>query len=281
MKLATLNTFRKDINGLRAYAVLAVLFFHFDLFNLNAGFIGVDLFFVISGYLMTFIIITGIEDNKFILSKFYLSRFRRILPALVVVVFSVFLFGWFFFATPFFQKFNKEALSAIFFISNIVYGLEGSYFSQPFGKWLLHTWTLGVEMQFYLLYPLYLLFVWKIFKHTYIRITLFVFLLLLSFILCLIVSSWKPTVSFYVLPTRAWEFLSGGLAFFMSRYKSPSLFVGKLLNIFGFLVFLVSLYIINSSTLWPSYWTLLPIISAVLIVYSAQQSSLFTNGFVF
>lgn len=202
--------FRYDINGLRAYAVLAVLLFHFNLFGVNAGFIGVDLFFVISGYLMTSIVVRGLEKNNFSFGNFYLSRLRRIVPALLVLISVFTIFAWFYLTTPALKKFSKEAFSAALFFSNISYGFEGSYFSQPFGKWFLHTWTLGLEMQFYLLYPVFLALMWRVFSSEVTRISAVLTFFIGSFILCLIVASWKPTIAFYLLPTRAWEFVGGG-----------------------------------------------------------------------
>lgn len=238
-------------------------------------------FFVISGYLMTSIVVEGLEKNSFSFKSFYLSRIRRILPALVVLVLFVLLFGWFYLATPFFQKMSKEAFTAILFYSNIAYGLEGSYFSQPFGKWLLHTWTLGVEMQFYMLYPIFLFLVWRLFENKILRVSLVVALTVVSFALCVVIANWKPTIAFYLLPTRAWEFLVGGLVFLFGRNAAPSSTLGKYLNYLGFMLFFVSLYLIDTSTTWPSYWALLPTLSACLIIFSKQQSNIFTDHPIF
>lgn len=270
--------FRYDINGLRAYAVLAVLLFHFNLFGVNAGFIGVDLFFVISGYLMTSIVVRGLEKNNFSFGNFYLSRLRRIVPALLVLISVFTIFAWFYLTTPALKKFSKEAFSAALFYSNISYGFEGSYFSQPFGKWFLHTWTLGLEMQFYLLYPVFLTLMWRIFSNEVTLISAVLALFIGSFILCLIVASWKPTIAFYLLPTRTWEFVGGGVVFFASRHFIPTKSVSRWLNLSGFLIFFAALFLIDNGAAWPSVWALFPVTSAMLIIFAAQQDSKLTNN---
>lgn len=201
--------YREDINGIRAWAVIAVLLFHFQLPGLGAGFMGVDIFFVISGFLMTAIIMKDLEHDNFSIWKFYMARARRILPALIVVISTLLILGWFYLPTFDFKVLANQSLSAVFFISNIFFGLEGSYFSSsPYEKWLLHTWSLAVEAQFYLLLPVFLILLWKSRpKVSTILLGLF-FLFFFSFALNIAVSSWKPTIAFYVLPTRTWELAS-------------------------------------------------------------------------
>lgn len=150
--------FRYDINGLRAIAVLVVVIFHFLPTYLTGGFVGVDVFFVISGFLMTSIIFNGLANNKFNLFKFYVSRANRIIPALGVLCLILVILGWFFLPPTEYKSLGKHIVGSITFLSNIFYWQESGYFdASSHEKWLLHTWSLSVEWQFYIIYPVILL----------------------------------------------------------------------------------------------------------------------------
>jgi len=150
--------FRQDINGLRAIAVLAVILFHFNPAWLPGGFAGVDVFFVISGYLMTSIIYRGLSNDNLSVLQFYLARGRRIIPALLAPCLLLLVLGWFVFLPLDYAALGKHVAASVSFVSNMVYWKESSYFAAgAHEKWLLHTWSLSVEWQFYLLYPLCLL----------------------------------------------------------------------------------------------------------------------------
>ena len=151
------NSFRQDINGLRAIAVIAVVLFHFNASWMPGGFAGVDVFFVISGFLMTGIIFRGIEQENFSILKFYVARANRIIPALAVLCLVLLVFGWFYLTPLDYKALGKHAASSVAFLSNIIYWRESGYFdAASHEKWLLHTWSLSVEWQFYILYPLVL-----------------------------------------------------------------------------------------------------------------------------
>src|ERR1039457_4022433 len=157
--------FRQDINGLRAYAVAAVLLYHFGVPGFGGGFVGVDVFFVISGFLMTGIILTKLEARNFSLPDFYLARARRIIPALAVFCLALLVFGWFWLTPYTYKALGRYAVASITFVSNFVYQRGAGYFAEPaHDNWLLHTWSLSVEWQFYLLYPLLLLAVARWFR---------------------------------------------------------------------------------------------------------------------
>lgn len=212
--------FRKDVNGLRAIAVLAVVLFHFNHNVLPGGFVGVDVFFVISGFLMTAIIYGGINKSNFKLWEFYKARGRRILPALVIMILVVLIYGWLYMFTTEFKTLGKHATSSLFFISNIIYWKESSYFSPGAEeKWLLHTWSLSVEWQFYLLYPIFLIFSRKIFNDKMAKFIV-VFAALASLTISIYASKILVSSSFYLLPTRAWEMMAGGLVFLFPFNKS-------------------------------------------------------------
>lgn len=154
------KNFRDDINGLRAYAVILVVLFHFGVSGFSAGFLGVDVFFVISGYLMTKIIIENLERNSFSFINFYLARITRIFPALFFVVLAMTVCGWLFFIPEDFKLFAKDAKYSLSFLSNdLYYRQAGDYFAvSSHDKALLHTWSLSVEWQFYILFPILVYF---------------------------------------------------------------------------------------------------------------------------
>ena len=146
--------YRPEIDGLRALAVLPVIFFHADLFFFSGGFVGVDIFFVISGYLITSILIKDLRENKFSISKFYERRARRILPALFFVIILSIPIAWITFLPKDLLNFFQSVLAITFFSSNILFWRESGYFdSESSLKPLLHTWSLSVEEQFYVLFP--------------------------------------------------------------------------------------------------------------------------------
>lgn len=152
------DSFRKDINGLRAFAVIAVMLFHFMPEFVPGGFIGVDVFFVISGYLMTQIIVSKLHLQQFSLKEFYAARARRILPALVVLCLVLLALGWLLLLDQAFVRLANELVYASTLTSNIAYYGQAGYFDvSSLQKWLLHTWSLSLEWQFYLLYPIALM----------------------------------------------------------------------------------------------------------------------------
>src|SRR5690554_1232433 len=203
--------FRNDINGLRAWAVVAVLLFHFQVPGFSAGFIGVDIFFVISGFLMTGIILRGLEQGNFSLWQFYMARARRIIPALMLLLVVLLVLGWFWLPTPDYQTLGAQSAYSLSFLSNIHYWRSAGYFdSAAYEKWLLHTWSLGIEMQFYLLYPVFALLVWKIKSGVKTFAWSLVSLFVLSLALSVMASSWKRAAAFYLVPTGGWELAGGG-----------------------------------------------------------------------
>lgn len=268
--------FRKDINGLRAWAVIVVLLFHFGVPGFSAGFIGVDIFFVISGFLMTGIIVRGLEAGNFSIWQFYMARARRIVPALMLLLTILLAFGWFWLPTIFYQTLGSESAYSLAFLSNIYYWRSAGYFdSAAHEKWLLHTWSLGVEMQFYLLYPVFALLVWKIkpgVKSIYWGL---LGLFVVSFSLGVVVSYVMPAAAFYLLPTRGWELAVGGLVYFWGCKLRPVMCekYSRLLYGAGFLLWLAGFALINSRMPWPSGWALFPVAGTALIILAQQVSA--------
>lgn len=271
--------FRKDINGLRAFAILGVLIFHFNHNSLSGGFSGVDVFFVISGFLMTKIIFTGIDSNSFSILKFYAARCRRIIPALGALCAALMAFGWFNLSPFEYQKLSYNSLSSIFFISNTAYWADSSYFStDSASNWLLHTWSLSVEWQFYLIYPLIIVGMSKVVSRETVVKTLCVL-----FIASLALSSWLayayPTSAFYLLPSRAWEMISGGLVFLFPvratiRARQAMLYAGVIAIILSFIL-------MNESLSWPGAWAVIPVVGACLILSSSINNNFITGNWLF
>lgn len=271
--------FRTDINSLRAIAVITVVFYHFGIAGFSGGFIGVDVFFVISGYLMTKIIVTSQEAGTFSLVSFYLSRARRIVPALAVLCAVLLVFGWIVLAPVDYQSLSRQVYSSIGFFSNMVYWSEAGYFdAASHEKWLLHTWTLSVEWQFYLLYPIYILVAVRLFKRSR-PIGWAIWIAFLgSLALSIFVTSLRPLAAFYLLPTRAWEMLAGGLVFIhevdIKRLKIEPRRV-ELLGVFLILIAAVSFGVRPE---WPGYLALVPVAGAVLVIMAAARNSMLTGN---
>lgn len=271
--------FRYDINGLRAYAVALVVLFHFGVFGFTGGFIGVDVFFVISGFLMTSIIVKGLENKTFNFLKFYLSRANRIIPALFVLCAVVGLVGWFTLTPQELKDYAKHAITSLGFISNIQYFKEAGYFdAASHEKLLLHTWSLSVEWQFYILLPIFLFLAYRLRQSKNALKIAFTGLFAASLVLALYLTPKMPSASFFLLPTRAWEMLAGGLIFLFFSKISLGQQRSTTIELIGFALIAISVVSFTGSTPWPSYNAILPVLGTFLILLASNQSSLLTNN---
>lgn len=270
--------FRTDINGLRAVAVIAVVIFHFNKDWLPGGFAGVDVFFVISGFLMTSIIIKGLKTDNLSLVNFYFARANRIIPSLFILCIACLIFGYFFLIPFDYQTLSQHVKSSSGFFSNSTYMSEAGYFdSASHDKWLLHTWSLSVEWQFYIIYPLILLTANRLFSLSAIPKTI-ISLAVLSFILCVLASVYIPESSFYSLTTRAWEMLLGGVVFFypiMIKHNKRII-----LNIAGVTLIAISYLVLDGSDVWPGTLTIFPVLGACLIILANNKHSFISNNFL-
>lgn len=269
--------FRKDINGLRAIAVLAVVLFHFNIAGFSGGFSGVDIFFVISGYLMTGIIFSKLAKSQFSLIDFYLHRARRIIPALAFLCIALTIFGFFFFLTHDLREITKNIRKVILFVSNFTFYKEAGYFDTPSQEnWLLHTWSLSVEWQFYLIYPLFIVLLRK-----FINLKLTKLLLIVAAISSLALSIFytpiDPSSAFYLLPTRMWEMLAGGIVFlFPISLKPIKKYIAQYL---GLIFIIISVLLFNEQALWPGYLATIPVLGTMLIIW-ANQANIITDNII-
>lgn len=269
MKL-TVDIFRYDLNALRAIAVFLVVAFHFNIPGFGSGFIGVDIFFVITGYLMTSIIVKSIENHRFNLFEFYVARVVRLFPALVVLCFCVLIFGYFFLLASEYKTLGKHVVASLSFFSNIQYFNESGYFDvESHKKILLHTWSLSVEWQYYLIYPVLLLLVFRLKASSKIGVLLST-LCLFSFAVCFFTVDANPSAAFYLLPFRAWEILFGGIVFCIARgggFERHSL----PLSLIGYGLILITLFGVDKGDSWPDIISLLPVLGTGIVILANNQ----------
>lgn len=272
-----MGSFRHDINGLRALAVVSVLLFHFNAPGFGGGFVGVDVFFVISGYLMTRIVLGGLNAGRFSIWAFYGDRVRRIVPALLVLL-SALLVGGLIVVDPLgYRSLAIEALTSVLFVSNLLYATQQGYFAPDAqGSWLLHTWSLSVEWQFYLVYPLLLmaLHAWTATRRW--MNPIIVAVALLSFAAAAFLTSGGGTAgkyAFYMLPTRAWEMLLGAIVAVYAVRLRPAATSARFLEIVGLALIAASILIFNNQTLWPSVFTAVPVAGAALVIWAGRAEA--------
>ena len=263
--------YRKEIDGLRALAVLPVIFYHAGVPGFSGGYFGVDIFFVISGYLITSILLGELNKNKFSIVNFYERRARRILPALFFMLIVTTIAGFLLLSPSDLKDFGKGLLSVVAFSSNIFYYLDIDYFSTASEEiLLLHTWSLAVEEQFYIFFPLLLLFFKR--KNTTMIWTLWA-IAISSFGLALISADVNPQANFYLLQTRAWELIAGALiAIHLVPAKGRPNPYKTILSLAGLLMILTATLLLPSGIPHPSYPTLLPVIGTVLVIAYSQNT---------
>jgi peptidoglycan/LPS O-acetylase OafA/YrhL len=269
------TSYRSDIDGLRAIAVLSVVGFHAFPGLMHGGFIGVDVFFVISGFLISTILLNDLNGNCFSFSHFFARRIRRIFPTLILVLLACFIAGWIDLLPDEFVQLGKHISGGAGFIDNFLYWYEIGYFDQSAEtKPLLHLWSLGVEEQFYLIFPLIL---WLGFKTSW-NVKVFYILFAVSFALNVWLSFAAPSAAFFLPISRFWEFLIG---FFVSAWliRGPeNSSLKKLLNensqivsILGLALLTIAFISVNSKSVFPGFWALLPTIGTALILLTPQS----------
>ena len=284
--------YRSDIDGLRAIAVLSVVIYHAFPNFLKGGFVGVDIFFVISGFLISTIIFENLNNNSFSFATFYSRRIRRIFPALIIVLITTIIFGFYILFSDEFQQLGKHIIGGTTFSSNFTLLKENGYFDTASElKPLLHLWSLGIEEQFYIIFPLVCYFLYKY----NVRLLLFIIpFTIISFYLNIKGIKTDISKTFYYPHTRFWELLFGSLLAYFTINKSKFIssigdfldtiiFQNKvndnskqrllnLISILGFFILVYGLIRINATLKFPGKWALVPVVGAVLIILSGKES---------
>lgn len=266
--------FRTDIEGMRAVAIILVVFSHLPVPGFSAGFIGVDIFFVISGYLITSLLVREYENfSKINLSRFFANRLRRLMPALLAMLLVSSAIAIAFEPETRQLKQSIAAAAAVAWVSNIYFAFaDVSYFSPQSGtNPFLHTWSLGVEEQFYLVWPLLILFSFRFLrkKESFpAQIMIITVVAVLSLLANVILSHFNPILSFYMMPTRAWQFAAGALVWLIFRKKSFSVESTAFLKWLGLLLLMASLVFIGPDAVYPGFWAVLPTLGTCVLLVS-------------
>jgi peptidoglycan/LPS O-acetylase OafA/YrhL len=268
MSTNTTDDFRYDINALRAIAIIAVVAYHYGIKGFAGGFAGVDIFFVISGYLITAHIARDLNQKRCSLSAFYVSRIRRIFPALAVMCMACAVWGWYFVLPRDYLANTRHELDALLFFSNYAFNDERGYFDiASSSKPLLHTWSLSVEGQFYLFLPLLMAAIWRF--NTKYSTTFILLLFLASLDWCLYYSTIDAGSAFYQLTTRTWEFLAGSLLTLLA-IKKPNALLANIGNVIALSLLFISICWLNFTLHWPSGYTLIPVVGSAILIISGD-----------
>lgn len=263
--------YRADIDGLRALAVLAVIGFHFGIKGFSGGYVGVDVFFVISGYLITQLIRNGLTAGSFSFLHFYERRARRLLPSLLVVLLLSTLFAVLMFSPADLIRYASALASSLLFVANIVFYAQSGYFNSDVDdKPLLHLWSLSVEEQFYLLWPLLMLLVMR--RRLPVALTLGT-LGLASLVLAIVLTRINPEAAFYLLPTRIVEFLIGAALVWLPGVLPSQRGMLDVSLLIGVMLIVASIGLFTSHTPFPSYRALVPTLGAALIIYAGTHET--------
>lgn len=267
--------YRRDIDGLRAVAVGSVILFHAGFKVFSGGFVGVDIFFVISGFLITSIILEESRTDSFSIAGFYERRARRILPALFLVFLVSIIAAYFIFLPYDLKRFSKSLIASCGFISNIIFFNESGYFDSSVElKPLVHTWSLSIEEQFYLILPTLLILTRKLNKKT--TALLFIATCLASLLYADYRVTIKPSAAFFLIPSRFWELLLGSILAFHFSFntkRTPNRVLSEFIGLTGLLFILYSVLMFDKQTPFPSLYSLIPTTGAALIILSDPKKS--------
>lgn len=269
--------YRSEIDGLRAIAVVPVIFFHAGFKVFSGGFVGVDIFFVISGYLITSLIIAEKNAGTFSLVNFYERRVRRILPALLFVLLACLPFALLWMVPSDLKRFSQSLASVSVFASNFEFWRESGYFGIDNElKPLLHTWSLAIEEQYYLLFPIFLILCWQL-PARWIAV-----LIMVLAIFSLAVAQWAslnhPTAAFYLLPTRGWELLVGALLAIVvskgeTKITTVSRSIGEVATVTGLALIAYAVLAFDKNTPVPGLYILIPAIGTALVILFATPKT--------
>ncbi len=267
--------YRAEVDGLRALAVIPVILFHAGFSLFSGGFVGVDVFFVISGYLITSILIKELDAGTFSIINFYERRARRILPALFLVILASLPFAWMWLTPIDMKDFAQSLIGVATFSSNILFFLESGYFDTSAElKPLLHTWSLAVEEQYYIFFPLMLMAAWQFGRRWVLAMLIAVFIASFAY------GQWaayhRPSAAFYLLPPRGWELLIGAFIaiYLQKRDHLPSFQLNQILSLTGVGLILYATFSFDKNTPFPTFYTLAPTLGAGLIIFNAVKGTI-------
>ena len=263
-------TYRADVDGLRGIAVLSVVGFHTFPSWFTGGFIGVDIFFVISGFLISSILFSSLESRTFSFMEFYARRIRRIFPALVVVLGVTSVYGWFSLTETEYGQLRRQVAAGAAFVSNFALWSESGYFDKAANtKPLLHLWSLGIEEQFYIVWPLLLGLVWWG-KGSFLKITLLV--AIASFAWNVVTLRGDGIAAFYSPLSRCWELMMGGILAHRTLKARPLPVPPDLLSALGVVLIVAALFLVDVTKAFPGWWALLPTMGAMLIISAGSTA---------
>ncbi|MBX3582408.1 MAG: acyltransferase [Rhizobiaceae bacterium] len=259
--------YRPDVDGLRAVAVLPVVLFHAGVSGFSGGFVGVDVFFVISGYVITLRLLSDLEDGRFSILDFYERRVRRIFPALFFMIALTTVAAWFILLPPNFNDYSKSAIATALFGSNIYFMKFSGYFDPSAQlRPLLHTWSLAVEEQYYIFIPIAMLVTYRFLKARWLLV--FMPVVLLSFALSVYGSMTAPTANFFLLPTRAWELLVGALLVLAPPPVSSNRSVAEVVGAAGLGLIFFAVFTYTKDTPFPGVTALAPVLGSLMVIWS-------------
>ena len=270
---------RSDIDGLRALAVLLVMLFHAGI-GFPGGYIGVDVFFTISGYLITGLIVRDLEIGRFRFLDFLARRIRRLLPAASAMVLTSLFTGMLILLPPALKDLGFQASSSAVILANVFFWKNVGYFAGAADdKVLLHTWSLSVEEQFYLILPVALAIAWKIWPKRRPVLGAMLAMGIASFVLNIVLTRLQPTAAFYLVPPRSWELLMGGCLALLPAPQLKQRWLSEILAIAGLAAIVLPACLFTRGTVFPGFWALAPCTGAALLLWLAgTNSSVVCNG---
>ena len=264
--------YRPDVDGLRAVAVLPVMLFHAGVAGFSGGFVGVDVFFVISGYVIALSLLDDLETGRFSVWRFYARRVRRIFPALFVTVAVTAVFAYLLLLPSFFLDFSKSLLAASVFLSNIYFWKESGYFAaDAVFRPLLHTWSLSVEEQFYLFMPVAMLVIYRFLGRRWLLVLAPA--ILASLALSAYAATTAPTANFFILPTRAWELLLGAALALGRVPRVQRRWLAEVIGGVGLVLIAVAVFTFDETTPFPGLNALYPCLGSALLIYAGMSAT--------
>lgn len=265
------SDYRPDIDGLRAVAVLLVVIFHFFPGLIHGGFVGVDIFFLISGFLISKHIWEELNAGAFSIRIFYARRARRIFPALCAVLFACLVMGWVILTPAEYEQLGKHVVAGAVFVSNVVLWKESGYFDNAADtKPLLHLWSLGIEEQFYIVWPLLLAFLWRFYRNPGWALPI---IIVVSLGYSIMVAGHDVVADFYSPLTRFWELaLGAGLAYLSAHKPAPGMRTCSCISLLGLCMIFGSAIVIEKDFLFPGAWALLPTLGAAFLIYAGETA---------